>query len=346
MNDIERALQAAMTTELDRLEMPDRLPHIRQRARRERLFLAAAGGVFLLVTGLVVFWSASALNTSERDKGVVNPAPTPSQEATTFGRFAISFGGGFNRQGEPIEGTGIVEIDSKLGTACFEASILGSTSAHLHRDGQTDAVVTFFEPPQKYRPNTCVDQQAPEVLQQITDNPANYYIEFHSSASGGRLVSDLEPFVEAGATDNPECPEGIEGRGLGEPESYPPKPYFEAFNLWRTESRATRRGCFTVVAGQQQSHASDGENDPTTYEPNGWLFIFGDYRRDPDGITTAEVPLPRPVRVIGYSGRGFKAVLRLQSLADCSTIAYDVGSAAFIADTFEWAPPCPQGAGQ
>lgn len=196
MNDIERALQAAMTTELDGLEMPDRLPYIRQRARRERLFLAAAGGFFLLVTGLVIFWSASALNTSERDKGVVNPAPKPSQEATTFGRFGISFGGGFNRQGEPVEATGIVEIDSKLGTACFEASILGTTSAHLHRDGQTDAVVMFFEPPQRYRPTTCVDQQSPGVLQQIIDDPASYYIEFHGSFSDRTLISDLDPLGE------------------------------------------------------------------------------------------------------------------------------------------------------
>jgi hypothetical protein len=140
---------------------------------------------------------------------------------------------------------------------------------------------------------------------------------------------------------NPDCPEGIEGSGLGDIEFYPPKPYFEGFNLWRSENPKTRRGCLIIVAGQRATYMSDGEDDPTTYGPNGALMIFGDYRRDPDGITGAEVPLPRPVRIIDFRGAGLRSVLRLQSLEDCSTIAYDVWSITFFEDPFESSPPCP-----
>ena len=138
-----------------------------------------------------------------------------------------------------------------------------------------------------------------------------------------------------------ECPEGIEGKGLELVEHYPPKPYFESFNLWRSQTGTGRTAvCLSIVAGQYQSHASEGEDDPTRYEPNGWLFLFGDYRHDNDGIGTREVPLPRPVRVVTYYGRGYNAVLRLQSLKDCSTIAYDVSSATFKPDTFRGILPC------
>lgn len=151
------------------------------------------------------------------------------------------------------------------------------------------------------------------------------------------------PTIETVARRIPrdECPEGIEGRGLRKVEPYPPNPYFESFNLWRTRTKTGRTGCLTIVAGRQQNHSSEGEEDPTTYYLNGWLFIFGDYHRNKDGIGKVEVPLRRPVRVIGFSGHGYSAVLRLQSLADCSTIIYEVRKASFEADSFKAVAPCP-----
>ena len=155
--------------------------------------------------------------------------------------------------------------------------------------------------------------------------------------------SSPSPTTEPLARRNPrdECPEGIEGRGLHMVEPYPPKPYFESFNLWRTKTKTGRTGCLTIVAGRQQKHSSEGEDDPTAYYSNGWLFIFGDYHHNKDGIGGREVPLPRPVRVIAFSGDGYTAVLRLQSLADCSTIVYEVRTASFEADTFKSIAPCP-----
>lgn len=130
-------------------------------------------------------------------------------------------------------------------------------------------------------------------------------------------------------------------------ESYPPKPDFESFNLWRTKTNTGNFGCLTVVAGRQVRHMSEGEGDPVVYEPRGWLFIFGDYHHDKDGLTTQEVPLPRPVRVVRSCGHGYKASLLLQSLADRSTITYEIASATFRTGDFAgtiWCPKRPDAA--
>lgn len=125
-------------------------------------------------------------------------------------------------------------------------------------------------------------------------------------------------------------------------ESYPPRPYFESFNLWRTRTTTGRTKCLTIVAGRQIRHESEGENDPVIYEPNGWLFIFGDYRHDKDGIGSRAVPLPKPVRIVMGSGEGYRAKLLLQSLTDCSVNAYDVRSGKFEPNTFNINIPCPR----
>jgi hypothetical protein len=155
------------------------------------------------------------------------------------------------------------------------------------------------------------------------------------------------PIDDGNATPRPrksrdECPEGIEGKGLHLDEFYPPKPYFESFNLWRTKTGTGLSHCLIIAAGQQQTHASDGVDDPTVYNPNGWLFIYGDYHQFKDGIGGREVPLQRPVRILLYSGHGYQTLLRLQSLKDCSTIAYEVVSAKFRRDTFRSVAPCPK----
>lgn len=137
-----------------------------------------------------------------------------------------------------------------------------------------------------------------------------------------------------------DCPPGIEGEGLEMVEPYPPRPYFESFNLWRAKSRDRPDTCVVIVAGQQQAEADEGE---TAYEPNGWLMIIGDYRHDEDGLARLEVPLPRPVRIVDASGRAYRSSLVLQSLEDCSLVQYFVVQRKFISSVpfDEDDPPCP-----
>jgi hypothetical protein len=158
----------------------------------------------------------------------------------------------------------------------------------------------------------CVDQ-----VDQVTPNRRDHLRK-------SRVVGSPRGDDDASPQRRTPCPEGIEGRGLRMVESYPPKPDFESFNLWRTKTGTGRSGCLSIVAGQQQSHAADGVDDPATYYPNGWLFIFGDYLHNKDGIGKREVPLPRPVRIVDVKGSGYGARVALQSLANCSEATYDV----------------------
>lgn len=172
-------------------------------------------------------------------------------------------------------------------------------------------------------------------------------LERRLSQRGSESTAEPAPTSTSAASDvresnRSDCPQGIQGKGLRMVESYPPRPYFESFNLWRTRTHTGRTKCLTIVAGRQIRDESEGESDPAIYEPNGWLLIFGDYRHEKDGIASREVPLPKPVRILGFAESGYRAVLRLQSLADCSTIAYDVGSARFVPDHFMGIAFCPK----
>lgn len=123
-------------------------------------------------------------------------------------------------------------------------------------------------------------------------------------------------------------------------ETYPPRPDFESFNLWRTRTNTGLFGCLSVVAGRQIRHMSDGEGDPAVYEPRGWLFIFGDLHHDKDGSLSWACLSPDWCAWSGR-GHGYKALLLLQSLADCSTITYDVSSAIFRTGGLDGAIRCP-----
>lgn len=142
--------------------------------------------------------------------------------------------------------------------------------------------------------------------------------------------------------DLESCPAGIEGEGLEMVEPYPPRPYFEAFNLWRAKSNHRRGECVVVLAGQQVASDPEGEAGVTVYEPNGYLLIFNDYKHDEDGTAKIEVPLPRPIRVFNANGRGYRSSLVLQSLKDCSVILFNVASRSFHPDPGDAASgPCP-----
>ena len=184
MRDIETRLQASMHDQLDDLRLPDRLSSIRHRARRQRALFATGASLLVVALAVASAWGLNAWSGPDREQSVVNPAPNPSDTAR-FARFRITFRGG------TTDATGIVEIGAAMRTACFEAHILGATSGHLHRYGQQSPVITFFDG--TYRPSHCVRDQDADTLQDIIDNPDDYYIEFHNSASGGTLTARLEP---------------------------------------------------------------------------------------------------------------------------------------------------------
>lgn len=122
------------------------------------------------------------------------------------------------------------------------------------------------------------------------------------------------------------CREGGEGgRGVTVSAYYPPRPYFEVFNLRRERIRG---GCLYLVAGRKRTHDSDGEDDPNRYQANGGLLVFGD-ERTPDGIDFFRVPLVGPVRIVATRGNGYGTRLTPQSLEDCSIVDFIVGSKAF-----------------
>lgn len=121
------------------------------------------------------------------------------------------------------------------------------------------------------------------------------------------------------------CTTGIEGKGKEVSEHYPPRPYFEVFNLWGTPAP---KGCLVVAAGRQRTHDSDGEDDPNRYVPEGMLMIFGDDRTK-GRIDLVQTPLPGPVRIIGASRSGYRGVLLLQSLVDCREVLFSLRSLDF-----------------
>jgi hypothetical protein len=137
------------------------------------------------------------------------------------------------------------------------------------------------------------------------------------------------------------CPVGIEGKGAEVSEYYPPKPYFEAFNLWRT---SVRGGCLIVVAGQQRTRQPDGPHHKAIqYAPDGALRVVGDERHRLVRNTT---PLPRPIRIVDSQGHGYRSTLTLQSLADCSLIQLNVQTGSFgpvpggsaASGAYDWKP--------
>lgn len=148
------------------------------------------------------------------DENEVSPAWQPTTVdgppvVATFGRYTFTNGGGFNRQGESVENIGIVEVNAPQGSLCVQFHILGSSSAHLHREDDPAATITVFEPPQRYRSQMCARGLDPDSLQAVVDDPTSFYIEFHSESSGGTLTAPLElmgePADDGGGESHPYC---------------------------------------------------------------------------------------------------------------------------------------------
>lgn len=127
-----------------------------------------------------------------------------------------------------------------------------------------------------------------------------------------------------------DCPRARIGRtrnsGLEIQEHLPPRPYFERFNGWLTP---VKNGCLVISAGQQQIYTEEGAGpSKMRYRPHGGLFIQGD-DRTPNRIDIFFSSLPRPIRIVDARGEGYEIILTLQSLANCSTADFDVGTRKF-----------------
>lgn len=119
-------------------------------------------------------------------------------------------------------------------------------------------------------------------------------------------------------------------------ESFPPKPYFEAYNRWGTRLFRWRHRarsdpyCMSVAAGRQRiDDNSDG--GPAEFDPRGVLWIFGD-QRSARLIDVVYSTLPQPIRIVDVHGYGYDATFVLQSIVDCNEVAaFDLRARDFVA---------------
>lgn len=298
MRDIESNLRAKMHDQLDELRMPDRLPSIRHRARRQRVLFATGASLLVVALAIVGARGLNALSWPYGEESAVNRTPEPSDTAH-FARFNITYSGG------STDATHVVEINSETRSACYDADIMGATSGHLHRDGRTSPVVTF----KPYKPSLCVGDQDADILQDIIDNPDVYYIEFHNSSSGGTLTARLEPgneglsnlpgeilfaaFDEGGSTDSTLStmkPDGtnrtiiLEGSGFGhqlERPSWSPDRRKVAFNVYLPDGDGTSDFLNSEIVvmnadgteRQRLTHDSEPVVGPV-WSPDGTQFVF------------------------------------------------------------------------
>lgn len=190
MKNLEKLLGQELKR-LDAINMPDRLTEIRRRGRRQRLCMMTATGLAVSAVAFVSIWGSVIGDTKDSD-GVVRPAPQPSEKTQTFERYTIMLGNGFDADGNPIQGTGTLELNSTRETACVETQLLGVNAAHIHQDEVATAVVSILEPSASYEPTMCARNQDAATIRAIIEGHEDHYIEFHA-ASGGTITSRLEP---------------------------------------------------------------------------------------------------------------------------------------------------------
>jgi hypothetical protein len=95
--------------------------------------------------------------------------------------------------GDP-EGTGSasISIDPEAEEVCFEIEVSGidePTMAHIHRgaEGETGGVVVDFNLPQ-HGMNGCVTGVNAGVIEEIIENPRNFYVNVHNNDYPGGAV--------------------------------------------------------------------------------------------------------------------------------------------------------------
>ncbi len=103
-----------------------------------------------------------------------------------------------NSSGDPDgSGTASVTIDTENGEVCYEievSDIDDPTMAHIHRGTaeETGGVAVNFNTPENGM-SGCVTETDPEVIEEIIENPANFYVNVHNEEyPGGAVRGQLE----------------------------------------------------------------------------------------------------------------------------------------------------------
>lgn len=89
-------------------------------------------------------------------------------------------------------GTAGVTIDIEVGEVCYEievSDIAEPTMAHIHRGaaGETGGVAVNFNTPE-HGMSGCVTGTDPGVIEEIIENPGNFYVNVHNEEYPGGAV--------------------------------------------------------------------------------------------------------------------------------------------------------------
>ncbi len=94
-------------------------------------------------------------------------------------------------------GTAVVKIDASRGQICYVLTVRRietATLAHIHRgpEGVAGPVVVHFQPPTP-KSGACLSGLDHELLQEIIDNPSEFYVNVHNpSFPSGAVRGQLE----------------------------------------------------------------------------------------------------------------------------------------------------------
>lgn len=123
-------------------------------------------------------------------RDVETPQPVgPTETRDDFVVFNVSLAGRAQR-------LDVLELNPKIGAACFEVGVRGATSVHVHVEGESgtqEPVLTLLESNQNpYVAWGCTWNFDPAVVRAIVDSPEDYYLDFHNERSGESLTRNLE----------------------------------------------------------------------------------------------------------------------------------------------------------
>ena len=186
--DLERAMERTARQPSRPLDV-GALPRRATRLKLQR-FVAAGTVVMLLGGG----GTLAIANWERRSDG---PVPPAGQEAVgDFARYEIELGQGSDANGEPVPGSGFVEVDAEDDEICIDADVKGVTQLHMHHE-PTGETLAF--PDRVGFPDRVVDGRGdcfptpPDVTRSILNAHDEWYVEFHNEGSGGTIRSELRP---------------------------------------------------------------------------------------------------------------------------------------------------------
>lgn len=130
----------------------------------------------------------------ERSEQVDEPAEvqqTQEQQVQETITMNATLAGG--SEGDPDgSGTTSVTIDTETGEVCYEIEVSGiaePTMAHIHRGaaGESGGVAVNFNTPENGM-SGCVTGTDSEVIEEIIENPGNFYVNVHNEEYPGGAV--------------------------------------------------------------------------------------------------------------------------------------------------------------